>query len=113
MGEHKIPKDPVDAAIDTVDAQEQANAEAVAAAEASGAEFPSHFVANWTANEGDAKMRLIVPHDFTSDLFETAVGILIQLRLAAEQKKAAEANSGLIVPDPKPKLIAVDGRRLQ
>jgi hypothetical protein len=54
---------------------------------------------------------LTVPLDFDADQFETAVGMLMQLRVKAEAIKAEQANAGLTLPQ-KPKLVSVAGRPL-
>jgi hypothetical protein len=54
---------------------------------------------------------ITVPIDFDADQFETVVGMAMQLRVAADERKEAEANSGLTVPQ-KPKLVSVAGRPL-
>lgn len=88
----------IDAAIEAVD-----QAEAVKALEA-----VETLVADFEWQDG-TKMKLMVPIEFDADKFETAVGILMQLRLAAEQRKAAL--NPIIVP-PETFLVRPDGRRL-
>lgn len=62
-------------------------------------ETPDSFAADFVHDDG-RKIRVVVPFDFDADLFETTVALLIQLRNAAEQKKAAaRPESRLVLPD--------------
>lgn len=82
--------DPIDAAIDATEPEPE-----------------HHLIADFKFNSG-ATMKLVVPIEFDADQFETAVGLLMQLRYAAEQRKAAMQP---IIEIPKqPTLVAVDGR---
>lgn len=56
-------------------------------------------------------MKLTVPVPFDSDQFETAISILIQLRVKADQIMAARNAPKILTPD-KPKIVGLDGRRL-
>lgn len=56
------------------------------------------------------KIRLIVPRVFDSDGFETAVGGLVQLRMASEQIQQAAAPQ-IVVPNHD--LVTPDGRKLR
>lgn len=71
------------------------------------------LIANYRLQDGRA-VQIGVPVDFGPDEFETCVGILMQLRLASDQRKAALAEKergGIILPE-KPKLRALDGKPL-
>jgi hypothetical protein len=54
---------------------------------------------------------LRVPQDFGPEQLETAISLLFEMRVHVEQRKAAEADQGLVVPT-KPGLVALDGRKL-
>lgn len=77
--------------------------EAIAATDAK----PEHLIADFTFTDGTT-MKLVVPMGFDPDKFETAVAVLMQLRVAAEQAKAPRPP--ILVPQPG--LIRPDGTRL-
>ena len=81
---------------------------AIAEVEAKAAE-PDHLIADFRFNDGST-MKLIVPIDFDSDKFETAIAMLMQLRLASDQRKAAL--NPIVVPPTRPTLVRPDGRPL-
>jgi hypothetical protein len=77
-----------------------------AAIEKTGAPKVMHMTAV-LAKGGEVK--ITVPHPFGPDEFESCVGMLMQLRVASEQR-AAEENP--IITPSRPTLVAADGRRL-
>lgn len=81
--------------------------EAIAATEAP--EAPTSITNDVTLNDG-RRIRLIVPFVFGPDEFETAVGMLMQLRVESERLNAPPPSS--IIAPPRPALVAVDGRKL-
>ncbi len=56
-----------------------------------------------------SKISITVPHPFTSDAFESAIVVLLNMRVASEQRTEAEAP--VIVPKG-PVLVTADGRPL-
>ena len=69
-----------------------------------------HFVASLTFVNGET-MDIRVPLAFDADQFESAVATLMQLRVAADQRKAALEGPKLVVPTG-PKLVGPDGSPL-
>lgn len=78
--------------------------EAIAAVEP---EPEHHLIADFKFTKGGT-MQIKVPLDFDTDMFETAVGLLMQLRYAADQR--AQAMKAIIELPKKPGLVAADGR---
>lgn len=86
--------DPVQAAIDNVEQK---------AAEAAAGEEPKALVHDVKLANGK-RIRLVVPFEFGPDEFESAVAMLMELRVHSEAQQAARKNAGLIVPEA-PKLV--------
>jgi hypothetical protein len=85
--------DPIEAAIDATEVVPE----------------PDHLIADFAFRDGTT-MKLIVPIDFDADKFETAVATLMQLRVAADQRKASM--NPIVVPQARPTLVRPDGRPL-
>jgi len=81
--------------------------EAVDAAEAKAAEGPIQMQGDFVFEDGRT-LKILVPADMTATHFEVAVGILVQMRVAAEQRKAALRPIVPIVQG----IVGTDGRRL-
>jgi hypothetical protein len=81
--------------------------EAVAAAEEAEAAGPIQMQGDFLFEDGQT-LKILVPADFTPQHFEIAVGILVQMRVAAEQRKAALRPIVPIVQG----IVGTDGRRL-
>jgi len=75
---------------------------------ATDAKEPDSLIGDFTFNDGTV-MKLVVPKDFNADQFETAVGILMQMRLIADERK--KARNPIVVPNT-PRLVRPDGRAL-
>jgi hypothetical protein len=95
----ELKPDPVADAIAGVEQKEQA---------AKAAE-PDTLINQTILPDGKGVLRMIVPIAFDADQFETAVGMLIQLRFEAERRKAEKAPK-LVVPSHD--LVGPDGKKL-
>ena len=70
---------------------------------------PTTLVANFMLNRPEGgRIYIVVPIDFDADMFETAVATLMQLRVAADQRRQASA---IVTPDRK--LLGLDGSPLK
>lgn len=67
---------------------------AIAAAPAA----PDALVAQATLKKGGV-IRIIVPIEFGPDEFESAVGLLMHLRVEADRRAEAARRGGLVLPD--------------
>lgn len=115
MGEHKLPRakkivndppypealgDPIDRAIDKIETPKPAEPEA-----------PDHLIGDFVFNGGET-MKLIVPINFNADMFESAVGVLMQMRVEAERRRAEAEAEGPAILVPSRQILGPDGSRL-
>jgi hypothetical protein len=87
--------DPIDAAIEAVDPAK--------------GEDLTEIRAEYRLTNGK-RIVLIVPYEFDSDEFESAVATLVQLRVHSQALREQHANAGLVVPSSK--IVGLDGKRL-